>query len=270
MPEGQVIFVHRAGGAGLIRPVRRRPNIRFERGGGGEDAPSTLRRGDWVVYELSAATEGKTHRAINVRRAVHPRYDASGQDPTRRAEWDAIERNHAAYRQAVEQQWQRGELSPHQRAGLLVDAEYDRATRLTRGVRAVADSGRDVPARMADEPNGDRKEHVMNGQVRNTNERGYAFVRGEDGEDYFLHASQLQGIAFQELRQHDTVSFQPADGPAGKGPIAVNVERVRRAPGFADEVGLPEPNEPTPGQWPLATGRPADDEDSAYDWDQAG
>jgi len=55
----------------------------------------------------------------------------------------------------------------------------------------------------------------MNGQVRNTNERGFAFVRGDDGENYFLHASQLQGLAFQELRQHDRVSFQPAEGPPG-------------------------------------------------------
>ncbi len=110
----------------------------------------------------------------------------------------------------------------------------------------------------------------MDGQVRNTNERGFAFVRGEDGEDYFLHASQLVGIAFQELRQRDTVSFQPAEGPPGKGPIATNAERVKRASGFTDAARRPKPEEPTPGQWPLATGRPADDEDSAYDWDQAG
>ncbi len=110
----------------------------------------------------------------------------------------------------------------------------------------------------------------MDGVIRNTNERGYAFIRGEDGEDYFLHVSQLRGIAFQELRQHDTVSFQPADGPPGKGPIATNAARVKRAPGFTDEVGLPDPDEPAPGRWPLAAGRVAYDEDSAYDWDQAG
>jgi len=104
----------------------------------------------------------------------------------------------------------------------------------------------------------------MDGQVRNTNERGFAFVRGEDGEDYFLHASQLVGITFQELRQHDTVSFQPADGPAGKGPIAVNAERVKRGPGFRDEAG--HPHEPTPGRWSLSAGRAADDEGSVYDW----
>ncbi len=110
----------------------------------------------------------------------------------------------------------------------------------------------------------------MNGQVRNVNERGFAFVRGEDGEDYFLHASQLQGMTFQELRQRDTVSFQPADGPPGKGPIATNAERVKRGGSFTDEVRRPEPEEPTPGRWPAAAGRAADDEGSVYDWDQAG
>ncbi len=110
----------------------------------------------------------------------------------------------------------------------------------------------------------------MDGQVRNVNERGYAFVRGEDGEDYFLHASQLIGITFQELRQHDRVSFQPADGPTGKGPIATNAACVKQAHRFADEARRPEPEEPMPGWWPAAAGRAVDDEDSVYDWDQAG
>jgi CspA family cold shock protein len=108
----------------------------------------------------------------------------------------------------------------------------------------------------------------MNGQVRNVNERGFALIRGTDDEDYFLHASQLIGIAFQELRQHDTVSFQPADGPPGKGPIATNAERVKRAPGFSNEVERRA--DPAHGRWPTATGRMPDDEETAYDWDQAG
>jgi len=110
----------------------------------------------------------------------------------------------------------------------------------------------------------------MDGQVRNVNERGFAFIRGTDDEDYFLHASQLIGITFQELRQHDAVSFQPADGPPGKGPIATNAVRVKQAHRFMDAGPRPESEELAPGQWPLAAGRVADDEDSAYDWDQAG
>jgi len=111
----------------------------------------------------------------------------------------------------------------------------------------------------------------MDGVIRNTNERGYAFVRGEDGEDYFLHATQLIAIPFNELHTGDMVSFQPADGPPGKGPIATNAERVKRALGFTDAARRPEPEEPMPGRWPTATGRTADDEDdNTYDWSQAG
>jgi len=80
----------------------------------------------------------------------------------------------------------------------------------------------------------------------------------------------LIGIAFQELRQHDTVSFQPADGPLGKGPIATNAERVKQAHRFMDAAPRPETEEPTPGRWPTAAGRAVDDEDNTYDWSQAG
>lgn len=90
----------------------------------------------------------------------------------------------------------------------------------------------------------------MNGQVRNTNERGFAFVRGEDGEDYFLHATQLIAIPFNELHTGDMVSFQPADGPPGKGPIATNAACVKQAHRFMDAAPRPEPEEPTPGRWP--------------------
>jgi len=271
MPEGQIVFFHRASGAGQIRPVRRRPNIRFERSGIVEDDPLSLRRGDWVAYELSDATRESPRRAVNVRRAGFPVHHTPGGLLPDSGVWDNIEREFEEYRQAVQRRWDQGELTPHQRAGLLVDAEYDRATRLTRIVRVAIGLGGAKGVDVLSHDTNDHaqeKGHLMNGQIRNVNERGYAFVRGEDGEDYFLHATQLRGIAFQELKQHDTVSFQPAEGPAGKGPIATNAERVTRAAGctrdaeFSDDSAL--------GRWPLAAERVADDEGSVYDWDQAG
>jgi len=104
----------------------------------------------------------------------------------------------------------------------------------------------------------------MDGQVRNVNERGYAFVRGENGKDYFLHATHLVGSAFQELRPHDTVSFQPAHGPPGKGPIATNAERVTRAV----ENGARRLD-----RWHMLADVPADgyegDDTTEYDWGAA-
>jgi len=269
MPEGQIVFFHRASGAGQIRPVRRRPNIRFERSGIVEADPLSLRRGDWVAYELSDATGKGPRRAVNVRRAGFPVHHTPGGLLPDSGVWDNIEREFEEYRQAVQRRWDQGELTPHQRAGLLVDAEYDRATRLTRIVCVAIGLGGAKGVDVLSHDTNDHaqeKGHMMNGQIRNVNERGYAFVRGEDGEDYFLHVSQLVDIAFQELRQHDTVSFQPADGPPGKGPIAVNAERVKRAGDSRDGATLP--NEPAPGRWPTAVGREADEE-TVYDWGAA-
>ena len=37
--------------------------------------------------------------------------------------------------------------------------------------------------------------------------RGYGFIIGEDGRDYFFHVSQLAGVELDELRMGETVSF---------------------------------------------------------------
>ncbi len=53
-------------------------------------------------------------------------------------------------------------------------------------------------------------------------DKRFGFVRGEDGTDYFFHASALSGgRRFEELLAGDPVKFQPGDGP--KGPRADSV-----------------------------------------------
>jgi len=104
-------------------------------------------------------------------------------------------------------------------------------------------------------------------------ERGFGFIRptranGTTRKDLFFHAAQVVGVRYEELREDDIVRYTLADDGRGKGPVAMGVERIRCAPDARDEAGHPE--EPAPGRWPLAAGRAADDEDSVYDWDQAG
>jgi len=104
-------------------------------------------------------------------------------------------------------------------------------------------------------------------------ERGFGFIRptlahGTMRKDLFFHAAQVVGGRYEELREDDIVRYTLADDGRGKGAVAMGVERIKRAPAAGDEAGHPE--EPAPGRWPLAAGRAADDEDSVYDWDQAG
>jgi len=104
-------------------------------------------------------------------------------------------------------------------------------------------------------------------------DRGFGFIRptlanGTMRKDLFFHAAQVVGVRYEELREDDLVRYTLADDGRGKGAVAMGVERIRRAPDARDEAGRPD--EPAPGRWPLAAGRAADDEDSVYDWDQAG
>lgn len=62
---------------------------------------------------------------------------------------------------------------------------------------------------------------------------GYGFITrdGED-KDLFFHVNELQGVAFDDLREGDKVQFEVGDSP--KGPNAVNVSRASDAPAAAE------------------------------------
>ena len=54
------------------------------------------------------------------------------------------------------------------------------------------------------------------------NEKGYGFIIGEDGKDYFVHYSAIQGDGgFKTLTEGDPVSFDMES--TSKGLQAINV-----------------------------------------------
>ncbi len=257
MPEGRIIAVDSDTGDGLIRPLRRQPDTRYTAGAVAQDDARPPRPGDWVTYVLTNSAPGQPRQAIEVRHTSQPAPEVAMQDPAWSETWANIERDHEEYRQAVERRYKRGEVTIYQRAGLLADAEYARATHLIRIVRMHGDGHNAAPER---------------GTICSINPRGFAFVRTTTGEHLFLHASHLVGVSFDALRPGDIMTYRRTRDPRGKGYIAMNVEPIKRVPATATTAHVPEPEEPTPGRWRVPAGYRVDDwagDDTAVDWGAA-
>lgn len=46
--------------------------------------------------------------------------------------------------------------------------------------------------------------------------RGYGFITDEEGMDYFVHYSEIQGEGFKKLRDGQEVSFMPGEDERGR------------------------------------------------------
>jgi len=55
-------------------------------------------------------------------------------------------------------------------------------------------------------------------------EKGYGFIRQENGEDVFVHYSSITGDGFKSLEEGQRVEFDVA--PGRKGPQATNVSKI--------------------------------------------
>ena len=65
----------------------------------------------------------------------------------------------------------------------------------------------------------------MEGTIKTLTERGFGFISREwEEKDLFFHSKELKGVAYDELKVGDKVSFEIVNGD--KGPSAVNVTRA--------------------------------------------
>jgi cold shock protein len=70
----------------------------------------------------------------------------------------------------------------------------------------------------------------MNGKVKFFNEsKGFGFIAGEDGKEYFMHLSSI--APGTKLAENDAVTFDIAQGD--RGPKAANVKKSGHEHGHA-------------------------------------
>ena len=78
------------------------------------------------------------------------------------------------------------------------------------------------------ELSGDGGSVELRGKVKWFNdEKGWGFIKQDEGPDVFVHYSQISGDGRRRLFEDETVEFEIKEGP--KGLQAVNVMRVTAA-----------------------------------------
>ena len=71
-------------------------------------------------------------------------------------------------------------------------------------------------------------------------EKGWGFIKQDEGPDVFVHYSQINGDGRRRLYEDETVEFEIKEGP--KGLQAINVTRLATGGGVAASAySLPHP-----------------------------
>ena len=66
---------------------------------------------------------------------------------------------------------------------------------------------------------------MQTGTIAGLTDKGFGFIKVEGmAKDLFFHSNELVNVAFDDLRQGDTVTFEVEQGD--KGPKAVKVSRA--------------------------------------------
>ena len=63
---------------------------------------------------------------------------------------------------------------------------------------------------------------MAKGTIVKLMDRGYGFIKTEQGEDLFFHRNELEGVEFNSLQEDQEVEFEKGQGRDGR-PAAVKV-----------------------------------------------
>ena len=62
----------------------------------------------------------------------------------------------------------------------------------------------------------------MQGSIKKLTDKNFGFITQEGSDsDLFFHASELDGVEFNDLREGDSVEFEVTDTPKGKAAVQV-------------------------------------------------
>ena len=87
----------------------------------------------------------------------------------------------------------------------------------------------------------------MEGKVKWFNSRkGFGFVEGEDGQDYFVHHTALEQGAF--LRENDEVTFEAVETDRGKQAQKVALKGGKSSAPKEEKESKEEPAEEEPAE----------------------
>ena len=82
---------------------------------------------------------------------------------------------------------------------------------------------------------------MAKGTIARLMDRGFGFIKTEEGGDLFFHSNVLEGVEFNSLSQGQEVEFEKGQGRDGR-PAAVKVKLVGTE-NSQDEAGVEEESE---------------------------
>ena len=66
------------------------------------------------------------------------------------------------------------------------------------------------------------------GKIRRLMERGFGFIKAEEGEDLFFHRNELEGVEFNNLSEGQEVEFEKGQGRDGRlAAVKVRLAEIR-------------------------------------------